>query len=121
MKRMISNRELVENAAALKSIYQKQFPVEIAYAIYKNTSKLDRALSALRKEKDKLLEHYHGTETDNVVNFEDKRNVPKWCEGIDALLNTKNEFRMVIFKLQDLGGVTFSGAEMAAIDCMIEK
>lgn len=54
----LSNRKIIENLSALRTVSNKQLPIKASYAIAKNINKIEEELKIFRKEKEKLINKY---------------------------------------------------------------
>lgn len=126
----ITNKKLVESINLVRQVAQKQLPVKVSYAISRNTDHLESALKPYDKERQKLIEKYaEHDENGNLairpdgisVKFKDDAAKAAWDKDIEELLGIEADVDIRKFKLDDLGDVSFSAAEISAIEYMIEE
>lgn len=124
----ITNRKLIESAAFISQVAQKQLPVKASYAISQNISKIKPILETYSKEREKILSKY--AEKDDKGKFilqadgisaklKDAEAEKSFKKDIDTLLNISNDIDIRTIKISDIGDVKFSAAELNAIDFML--
>ncbi|WP_238886408.1 hypothetical protein [Clostridium sp. YIM B02551] len=129
MKVRLSNERIVNNAAKLKEIAQKQLPIKVSYAIAKNISKIESELKIYNKEREKLIDKYAVKDTEGKILSYENGNVKfkedcieLWNKDINELLAIENEIEIHQFNFSLLDGYNnLSPAELIAIDYMIEE
>lgn len=126
----ISNRKLVENNGLVRQVAQKQLPVKVSFTISRNTDHIDSVLKTYEKERQKLLDKYAEKDKKGKLvlkddgisaKFKDDAAEAGWKKDIEALLDIESDISVRKFKLDDIGDVKFSSAELAAIEYMIEE
>lgn len=125
----LSNLKLVNDAAGLSQLTQKNLPVKVSYAIAKNMTKIEGALDLYGKEKQKLIDKYsvkgedgktligeNGTITIQHELLED------WNADIKELQEIENEIDIHKFDINLIlnGNYELMPGELMLIDYMIE-
>lgn len=127
MKVKLSNERIVNDAANLRAISEKQLPAKVSYAIAKNMAKIESELKVYNKERAKLIDKYGEKEKDgklklgengSIVIKEDSKD--KWDKAINELLEIENEIDIHKFNMDLLEGHSIKPSELMTIDYMIE-
>lgn len=118
----LSNEKILNDAAALGQITQKQLPVKISYAIAKNIKKIESELNIYNTEKQKLIDKYSVADDEGNVKIAEE-NIEDWNKEITELLEIENEIDIHKFNVNDLinSNCNFTPAELMIIDYMIEE
>lgn len=125
----LSNERIVNDAAVLGAISQKNLPIKVSYAIAKNISKIEAEIKAYNKERQKLIEKYSVKDEEGKPLIEDNsvkiapENVEDWNRDIKELLAIENEVDIHKIQLHTLinSNCDFTPAELMLIDYMIEE
>ena len=126
----LSNQRILNDAARLGEISQKQLPVKVSYAIAKNISKIEGELNIYNKERQKLIDQYAEKDDKDKIIADEKGNVKfkedckeKWDKDIKELLAIENEVEIHKFSMNEFNGKNYdlSPAELMLIDYMIEE
>ncbi|MDD7793702.1 hypothetical protein [Clostridium sp. 'White wine YQ'] len=125
----LSNERIINDAAKLKEIAQKQLPIKVSYALAKNIAKIDSELKIYNKEREKLIDKYaEKDEKGNIISYENGNIKIKYdCiedfnKDNKELLEIENEIEIHQFNFSLLDGYNnISAAELMAIDYMIEE
>lgn len=127
MKVKLSNERIVNDAANLKAISEKQLPVKVSYAIAKNIAKIESELKVYNKEKAKLIDKYAEKEKEGILKIDERGNLvikddckEKWNKAINELLEIENEIDIHKFNMDLLEGHSIKPSELMTIDYMIE-
>ncbi|MDV3426669.1 MAG: hypothetical protein LIR50_05700 [Bacillota bacterium] len=123
-----TNRELLNKVSVLNTITQKQLPVKVSYAIAKNINTINKELSILEDEKQKLIKEYalkdeHGNPQTEGVNFKfpNKEKENECNEKYNELLDIEVEIELKSIQSEELfkSTIDFSPAELMQLDFMI--
>jgi hypothetical protein len=126
----ITNRKLVESISLIHQVAQKQLPVKASYTISRNISHIESALRLYDTERQKLLDKYAEKDANGrfalrpdgiSAKFKNNEAAENFQKNINTLLDIEADIDIRKFKLNDLGNISFSAAEIGAIDCMIEE
>ncbi|MEW8993118.1 hypothetical protein [Clostridium sp.] len=125
----LSNERIVNDAAVLGAISQKNLPIKVSYAIAKNIAKIESELKVYNKEKQKLIDKYSVKDEEGKPLIEDNniRIAPEyiedWNRDIKELLEIENEVDIHKFHISELenSNCTMTPAELMLIDYMIEE
>ncbi|WP_238884536.1 DUF1617 family protein [Clostridium sp. YIM B02551] len=124
----LSNERIVNDAAKLKEIAQKQLQIKASYAIAKNISKIESELKIYNKEREKLIDKYaEKDEKGNIISYENGNVkfkddcIDLWNRDINELLAIENEIEIHKFSISLLDNCHISASELIAIDYMIEE
>ncbi|WP_238907442.1 DUF1617 family protein [Clostridium sp. YIM B02506] len=127
MKVKLSNERIVNDAANLRTISEKQLPVKVSYAIAKNMAKIESELKVYNKERAKLIDKYGEKENDGKLKLDEHGSIviredskDKWDKAIDELLEIENEIDIHKFNMDLLEGHSIKPSELMTIDYMIE-
>lgn len=127
MKIKLSNERLVNDAANLRAISEKQLPVKVSYAIAKNMAKIESELKVYNKERAKLIDKYGEKEKDGKLKLGENGSIvikvdskDKWDKAINELLEIENEIDIHKFNMDLLEGHSIKPSELMTIDYMIE-
>ncbi len=123
----LSNERILNDAAALGSISNKELPVKVSYAIAKNINKIESELKVYSNEKQKLIDKYSekGEDGKTLIDTENKIKIADeylddWNRDIELLLAIENEVDIHKFDISLLEGFSMSPSELMLIDYMIE-
>jgi len=126
----ISNERILNDAAALGSISNKELPVKVSYSIAKNINKIESELKTYNTEKQKLIDKYSEKDnagktlidSENKIKIEDKY-LENWNRDIKELLAIENEVDIHKFNISELenSNCAMTPAELMLIDYMIEE
>lgn len=126
---LLSNEKLLNDAAGLSQLTQKNLPVKVSYAIAKNISKIESNLKIYNKEKQKLIDKYSVKDEkgetlvgeDNQVTIQ-KEFLENWNKDIKELQAIENEIDIHKFNANDLfsGNYDMTPGEIMLIEYMIE-
>ncbi|AAK79844.1 hypothetical protein BJV85_002116 [Clostridium acetobutylicum] len=122
----LSNRKIIENLSALRTVSNKQLPIKASYAIAKNINKIEEELKIFRKEKEKLINKYGQKNNNGKLAIDDKGKIELadaegYNKDLNELLDIKTDIDIHKFKLDIINNVQFSPLEIQAIECMIEE
>lgn len=126
----LSNEKIVNDAAILSTISQKQLPVKVSYAIAKNITKIESELKIYNSERQKLIEKYVEKDKEGKVKSDNgsikiqKDHIDDWNKDILSLMVIENEIDIYKFKMSEFDEKVcdaFSPSEFMAIDYMIEE
>ena len=124
----LSNERIVNDAAKLGAIAEKQLPIKVSYAIAKNISKIECELKIYNKEKQKLVEKYAELDANGNVTDDGTGQImfkegckDQWNKDIKELMAIENEVDIHKFKLDELNGQIMTPAEIMLIEYMIEE
>ena len=125
----ISNERILNDAAALGSISNKELPVKVSYSIAKNINKIESELKIYSNEKQKLIDKYSEKDdagktlidAENKIKIQDEY-LENWNRDIKELLAIENEVDIHKFHISELenSNCTMTPAELMLIDYMIE-
>lgn len=123
----ISNEKILNDAAQLKEISNKQLPIKVSYAIAKNISKLEADLKTYNEERAKLIKKYVEIAEDGQILqdgygqivFKDNSK-ELWEKDIKELLSVENEIDIHKFNISELEGYSMKPSELVLIEYMIE-
>jgi len=125
----LSNERIVNDAAVLGAISQKNLPIKVSYAIAKNIAKIEAEIKVYNKERQKLIEKYSVKDEEGKPLIEDNNiriapeHVEDWNVNIKELLAIENEIDIHKFHIDELinSKCDMSPAELILIDYMIEE
>ncbi|WP_346879297.1 MULTISPECIES: hypothetical protein [unclassified Clostridium] len=125
----LSNERIVNDAAVLGAISQKNLPIKVSYAIAKNIAKIEAEIKVYNKERQKLIEKYSVKDEEGKPLIEDNNiriapeHVEDWNVNIKELLAIENEIDIHKFHIDELinSKCDMSPAELLLIDYMIEE
>lgn len=126
----LSNERILNDAAALGSISNKELPVKVSYSIAKNINKIESELKIYSNEKQKLIEKYSekGEDGKTLIDAENKIKIQDecledWNKDIEELLAIECEIDIHKFHIDELvnSNCNMTPAELMLIDYMIEE
>ncbi len=125
----LSNERIVNDAAVLGAISQKNLPIKVSYAIAKNIAKIEAEIKVYNKERQKLIEKYSVKDEEGKPLIEDNsikiapEHIEDWNRDIKELLEIENEIDIHKIQLHTLinSNCDFTPAELMLIDYMIEE
>ncbi|MBU3195637.1 DUF1617 family protein [Clostridium algidicarnis] len=126
----LSNERILNDAAALGSITNKELPIKVSYAIAKNISKIESELKIYNDQKQKLIDKYSekGEDGKTLIDAENKIKIQDeylddWNRDIKELLAIENEVDIHKFNINELvnSNCNMTPAELMLIDYMIEE
>ena len=125
----LSNERIVNDAAVLGAISQRNLPIKVSYAIAKNIVKIESELKVYNKEKQKLIDKYSVKDEAGKPRIEDNSikiapdHVEDWNKDIKELLAIENDVDIHKFHIDELinSNCDMSPAELMLIDYMIEE
>lgn len=127
---ILSNREIVNTINTLSELNTMQLPIKVAYAVSKNTIKIESELSVYNAEKSKLVNKYGEKDEEGKVIADELGNInileehrDDWNRDIQELLSIENEVDIHKIKLDDLLSIDYniSPGQLTSIDFMIEE
>jgi len=125
----LSNEKIINDAAVLGAISQKNLPIKVSYAIAKNITKIETEIKVYNKERQKLIDKYSIKDgegkpliEDNNIKIADEY-IMDWNRDIKELLGIENEIDIHKFHIDELinSNCDMSPAELMLIDYMIEE
>lgn len=125
----LSNERIVNDAAVLGAISQKNLPIKVSYAIAKNIAKIEAEIKVYNKERQKLIDKYSIKDKEgkplieeNSIKIADEYK-ESWNKDIRELLDMENEIDIHKFHISELenSNCTMTPVELNAIDYMIEE
>lgn len=125
----LSNNQIVNDAAALGAISQKNLPIKVSYALAKNIGKIEGELQIYNKEKQKLIDKYSIKDEEGKPLIEDnniriaEEYIMDWNRDIKDLLDIESEIDIHKFHIDELvnSNCNMSPMELMLIDYMIEE
>ncbi|WP_443660660.1 hypothetical protein [Clostridium algidicarnis] len=126
----LSNERILNDAAALGAITNKELPVKVSYAIAKNINKIESELKVYDSEKQKLIDKYSekGEDGKTLIDAENKIKIQDeylddWNKDIEELLAIECEINIHKFHISELenSNCSMTPGELMLIDYMIEE
>lgn len=119
--------DLVNATDGLKGLSQKQLKARCAYAVGKILKSADAEIQSFNETRMELIKKYGEKDENGELKTEENGNVRIPPEGLNdfskelrELLDTEVEISANKIKMDDLGNVEFTPAEMAQLENFIE-
>lgn len=125
----LSNLKLVNDAAGLSQLTQKNLPVKVSYAIAKNITKIKTIVDVFGQEKQKLIDKYSVKGDDGKTLVGDNGTITiqqefleDWNSDLKELQEIENEIDIHKFDINLIlnGNYELMPGELMLIDYMIE-
>lgn len=126
----LTNRRITNDANFLGTLYNKQLPIRVSYAIAKNISKIESELKVFNTERQKLLDKYcikdedgkNKIDENNQLKIADEH-LEAWNKDLEELLDIEVEIDIHKFNVNDLlnSNCEMTPSELMIIDYMIEE
>lgn len=121
----ITNNQMVNSIPNLKTLSQKQLPIQVSYKIAKNIRNIEQDLAIYERERQKLVDRYAEKDTEGKPKVNDNGNYVikdklNWNKDILELLNFETDVEIEKIDIKELDGVEISPGELMTIDYMIK-
>lgn len=121
----ITNNQMVNSIPNLKTLSQKQLPIQVSYKIAKNIRNIEQELVIYERERQKLVDRYAEKDTEGKPKVNDNGNYVikdklNWNKDILELLNFETDVEIEKIDIKELDGVEISPGELMTIDYMIK-
>lgn len=121
----ITNNQMVNSIPNLKTLSQKQLPIQVSYKIAKNIRNIEQDLVIYERERQKLVDRYAEKDTEGKPKVNDNGNYVikdklNWNKDILELLNFETDVEIEKIDIKELDGVEISPGELMTIDYMIK-
>lgn len=97
-----------------------RFPAKIAYILQRNFKTLFPIFEEAHRARLNICETYCTSKENDTYHFEDKDKLAQANKELQDLMNVQQEVNILKFKIEDLGDMQFTGAQMDVLMQMIE-
>lgn len=123
----IKLEQLINSTESLKSLSQKPLKARSAYAVSKILKAADEEMVAFNETRMNLIRKYGEKDDNGELKSDENGNVHILADSLDTfnqelreLMDTQIEINANKIKIDDIGDVEFTPAEMAQLDEFIE-
>ena len=123
----ITLEQLLNSTDGLKGLSQKQLKARSAYAVSKILKAADAEMTTFNDTRMELIKKYGEKDENGELKRDEQDNVhivddmlPTFNKELQELLNTSVDINANKIRIEDIGDVEFTPAEMAQLDEFIE-